>query len=114
LKCQPELVTPLVTGWLPGIEFVAPNKNWGNAIMIPGMVTQSNVMVQHPESVAQRLGRRIDAFGVERVIAGTDCGFAGFAGNDEIHETIVWAKFDALVKGTQIASKAARTRRLTA
>jgi len=53
------------------------------------------------------LERWIDAFGVERVIAGTDCGFASFAGNDEIHETIVWAKFDALVKGTQIASKAA-------
>src|SRR4051812_16721448 len=80
-------------------------------IMIPGMITQSNVMVEHPESVAQRLGRWIDAFGVERVIAGTDCGFASFAGNDEIHETIVWAKFDALVKGTQIASQAARPKR---
>ena len=53
------------------------------------------------KSVAQRLGRWIDAFGVERVIAGTDCGFASFAGNDEIHETIVWAKFDALVKGAR-------------
>jgi 5-methyltetrahydropteroyltriglutamate--homocysteine methyltransferase len=81
-----------------------------DVIMIPGMITQSNVMVEHPESVAQRLGRWIDAFGVERVIAGTDCGFASFAGNDEIHESIVWAKFDALVKGTQIASQAARTR----
>jgi 5-methyltetrahydropteroyltriglutamate--homocysteine methyltransferase len=85
-----------------------------DVIMIPGMITQSNVMVEHPESVAQRLGRWIDAFGMERVIAGTDCGFASFAGNDEIHETIVWAKFDALVKGTQIASKAARPKRLSA
>lgn len=85
-----------------------------NVIMNTGMITQSNVMVEHPESVAQRLGRWIDAFGVERVIAGTDCGFASFAGNDEIHETIVWAKFDALVKGAQIASKVARPKRLTA
>jgi 5-methyltetrahydropteroyltriglutamate--homocysteine methyltransferase len=85
-----------------------------DVIMIPGMITQSNVMVEHPESVAQRLGRWIDAFGVERVIAGTDCGFASFAGNDEIHETIVWAKFDALVKGTRMASAAARAKRLTA
>lgn len=75
-------------------------------IMIPGMITQSNVMVEHPESVAQRLGRWVDAFGEERVIAGTDCGFASFAGNDEIHETIVWAKFEALVEGARIASKA--------
>ena len=85
-----------------------------DVIMIPGMITQSNVMVEHPESVAQRLGRWVDAFGVERVIAGTDCGFASFAGNDEIHETIVWAKFEALVKGTRIASQAARPQRVTA
>ena len=75
-----------------------------DAIMIPGMITQSNVMVEHPESIAQRLTRWIDAFGRERVIAGTDCGFASFAGNDEIHESIVWAKFAALVEGARIAS----------
>jgi len=75
-----------------------------DVIMIPGMITQSNVMVEHPESVAQRLMRWIDAFGRERVIAGTDCGFASFAGNDEIHESIVWAKFEALVQGTRLAS----------
>jgi 5-methyltetrahydropteroyltriglutamate--homocysteine methyltransferase len=78
-----------------------------DVIMIPGMITQSNVMVEHPEAVAQRLGRWVDAFGPERVIAGTDCGFASFAGNDEIHESIVWAKFAALVEGTRIASKEA-------
>jgi 5-methyltetrahydropteroyltriglutamate--homocysteine methyltransferase len=81
-----------------------------DVIMIPGMITQSNVMVEHPELVAQRLGRWVDAFGRERVIAGTDCGFASFAGNDEIHESIVWAKFDALVEGARIASKRSRAR----
>jgi 5-methyltetrahydropteroyltriglutamate--homocysteine methyltransferase len=74
-------------------------------IMIPGMITQSNVMVEHPELVAQRLGYWIDAFGRERVIASTDCGFASFAGNDEIHDSIVWAKFQSLVEGARIASK---------
>jgi 5-methyltetrahydropteroyltriglutamate--homocysteine methyltransferase len=63
-------------------------------------------MVEHPETVAQRLGRWVDVFGKERVIAGTDCGFATIAGNDEIHETIVWAKFEALVEGARIASRA--------
>jgi len=76
-----------------------------DVIMIPGVITQSNVMVEHPEVVAQRLGRWIDVFGRERVIAGTDCGFASFAGNDEIHESIVWAKLKALVDGARIASK---------
>lgn len=78
-----------------------------DVVMIPGVVTQSNVMVEHPEVVAQRLGRWIDVFGRERVIAGTDCGFASFAGNDEIHESIVWAKLQALVDGARIASKEA-------
>jgi 5-methyltetrahydropteroyltriglutamate--homocysteine methyltransferase len=77
-------------------------------VMIPGMITQSNVMVEHPELIAQRLGHWIDAFGRERVIAGTDCGFASFAGNDEIHESIVWAKFETLVEGARIASKRAK------
>jgi 5-methyltetrahydropteroyltriglutamate--homocysteine methyltransferase len=75
-----------------------------DVIVIPGMVTQSNVMVEHPESIAQRLSRWSGAFGPERVIAGTDCGFASFAGNDEIHESIVWAKLSALVEGARIAS----------
>jgi 5-methyltetrahydropteroyltriglutamate--homocysteine methyltransferase len=74
-------------------------------IVIPGMITQSNVMVEHPELVAQRLGTWINAFGRERVIAGADCGFASFAGNDEIHESIVWAKFEALVEGARIAAQ---------
>lgn len=81
-----------------------------DVIMIPGMITQSNVMVEHEESIAQRLGRWVDAFGKERVIAGTDCGFASFAGNDEIHETIVWAKFKALVEGARIASESTKPR----
>jgi 5-methyltetrahydropteroyltriglutamate--homocysteine methyltransferase len=76
-----------------------------DVIVIPGMVTQSNVMVEHPELIAQRLSRWIGAFGPERVIAGTDCGFASFAGNDEIHESIVWAKLSALVEGARIASQ---------
>lgn len=77
-------------------------------VMIPGMITQSNVMVEHPELIAQRLGYWIAAFGRERVIAGTDCGFSSFAGNDEIHESIVWAKFEALVEGARIASQRAK------
>ena len=43
--------------------------------------------------------------GRENVIAGSDCGFATFAGSDEIHPSIVWAKFEALVQGAEMASK---------
>ncbi len=75
-------------------------------ILIPGVISHSTVLVEHPELVAQRLAKYAAIVGRENVIAGTDCGFATFAGADEIHASIVWAKFDSLVKGAAIASKA--------
>src|SRR4029078_6799004 len=51
-------------------------------ILIPGLITQSTVLVEHPQLVGQRLGRFADAVGRERVIAGADCGFASFAGSN--------------------------------
>ena len=74
-------------------------------VLIPGVITNSSVLVEHPELVAQRIVRYADFMGRENVIAGTDCGFASFAGSDEVHASIVWAKFDALVKGAEIASR---------
>ena len=74
-------------------------------ILIPGVITHSTVLVEHPELVAQRLVKYAEVVGRENVIAGTDCGFATFAGADEIHPSIVWAKFQSLVRGAQIASR---------
>jgi 5-methyltetrahydropteroyltriglutamate--homocysteine methyltransferase len=74
-------------------------------ILIPGVITQSTVLVEHPELVAQRLERYAGIVGRERVIAGADCGFASFAGSNEVHPTIVWAKLKALSDGARIASK---------
>jgi 5-methyltetrahydropteroyltriglutamate--homocysteine methyltransferase len=74
-------------------------------ILIPGVITQSTVLVEHPELVAQRLLRFASVVGRERVIAGADCGFASFAGSNEVHPSIVWAKFRALVDGAGLASR---------
>jgi 5-methyltetrahydropteroyltriglutamate--homocysteine methyltransferase len=74
-------------------------------VLLPGVITQSTVLVEHPELVAQRIARFADTVGRERVIAGADCGFASFAGSNEVHPSIVWAKFAALVEGARIASK---------
>jgi 5-methyltetrahydropteroyltriglutamate--homocysteine methyltransferase len=74
-------------------------------VLIPGVITNSSVLVEHPELVAQRLIRYADFVGRENVIAGTDCGFASFAGTDEVHASIVWAKMKAMVQGAEIASK---------
>jgi 5-methyltetrahydropteroyltriglutamate--homocysteine methyltransferase len=74
--------------------------------VIPGVITQSTILVEHPELVAQRITRFADAVGRENVIAGSDCGFASFATSFEIHPTIVWAKLSSLVEGARLASKA--------
>jgi 5-methyltetrahydropteroyltriglutamate--homocysteine methyltransferase len=74
-------------------------------ILIPGVITQSSVLVEHPELVADRLERFAQVVGRENVMAGTDCGFGTFAGSEEIHPSVVWAKFQALSEGARIASE---------
>jgi 5-methyltetrahydropteroyltriglutamate--homocysteine methyltransferase len=76
-----------------------------DAVLIPGVITQSTVLVEHPELVAERIARFASVVGRERVIAGADCGFASFAGSTEIHASIVWAKLAALVEGARLATK---------
>ena len=74
-------------------------------VLIPGVITQSTVLVEHPELVVQRIARFASVVGRERVIASADCGFASFAGSNEVHPSIDWAKFASLVEGARIASK---------
>jgi 5-methyltetrahydropteroyltriglutamate--homocysteine methyltransferase len=75
-----------------------------DAVLIPGVITQSTVLVEHPELVAERIMKFASVVGRERVIAGADCGFATFAGSTEIHPSIAWAKLGALVEGARLAS----------
>ena len=75
-------------------------------VLIPGVISHSTPLVEHPQLVAQRLQRFSQTVGRENIMAGSDCGFASFAATEqEIHPSIVWAKFAALVEGAQIASK---------
>jgi 5-methyltetrahydropteroyltriglutamate--homocysteine methyltransferase len=76
-----------------------------NKILIPGVVTQSSILVEHPALVKQRLMRFAKAVGKDRIIAGADCGFATFAGSTEIHPSIAWAKLKAISEGAALASK---------
>jgi 5-methyltetrahydropteroyltriglutamate--homocysteine methyltransferase len=73
--------------------------------LIPGVISHSTVLVEHPELVAERIGRFAKVVGRENVIAGADCGFATFAGSKEVHPSIVWAKFKSLAGGARIASE---------
>src|SRR4051812_14905293 len=72
--------------------------------MIPGIITHSSNIVEHPELIAERIGRFAQAVGRENVIAGADCGFASFAATCEVHPSVVWVKLKALAEGARIAS----------
>jgi 5-methyltetrahydropteroyltriglutamate--homocysteine methyltransferase len=74
-------------------------------IVIPGVISHTTVLVEHPELVAERIIRFANVVGSENVIAGADCGFASFAASHEMHPSIVWAKLASLVEGARIASK---------
>jgi 5-methyltetrahydropteroyltriglutamate--homocysteine methyltransferase len=77
-------------------------------VLIPGCVTQACVVVEHPDLVAERIVRLARIVGRERVIAGTDCGFASTlvpGQRPEIEPEIVWAKLGSLVEGARIASR---------
>ena len=75
-------------------------------LVVPGVITQSSVVVEHPELVAERLMRFAGLVGRENVIAGSDCGFGTQALEvPEIHPAIVWAKFRAMSEGARLASR---------
>jgi 5-methyltetrahydropteroyltriglutamate--homocysteine methyltransferase len=74
-------------------------------VLIPGVVTHGSNFVEHPEAIAQRIGRFAQVVGRERVIAGADCGFASFSTTCEVHPTVVWAKLAALAEGARLATK---------
>jgi len=75
-------------------------------ILAPGLIEPQSPYIEHPELIAQRLGRFAHLVGRERVIAGVDCGFSIHVGSGNLDPAIVWAKLSALSEGAAIASRA--------
>jgi 5-methyltetrahydropteroyltriglutamate--homocysteine methyltransferase len=75
-------------------------------ILIPGVVTHHTTTVEHPQVVADRIVRFANIVGRENVIAGTDCGFAQAQQIQRVHPQVMWAKFESLVEGARLATKA--------
>ena len=73
-------------------------------VLIPGVIECQSNYIEHPELIAQRIGRYADLLGAERVMAGVDCGFSVHAGSNALDPEIVWAKLAALAEGAEIAS----------
>jgi 5-methyltetrahydropteroyltriglutamate--homocysteine methyltransferase len=74
-------------------------------ILIPGVITHHTITVEHPRLVADRIVRYAKLVGRENVIAGTDCGFAQVDVIERVPAPVMWAKFEALVQGAELASK---------
>ena len=73
-------------------------------VLVPGVVTHHTNVVEHPELVADRIVRIAGLVGADRVMGGTDCGFAQSAFVHRVHPSIQWAKLEALAEGARLAS----------
>ncbi len=72
--------------------------------LMPGLVSHSTNVVEHPELVAQRLVQLAEIVGPERLVASTDCGFAQGPFARRVHPSIQWAKLSSLAEGAALAS----------
>ena len=68
--------------------------------LVPGVVSHSTNVVEHPELVAQRIHQFADIVGDSRVVASTDCGLGG-----RVYPSIAWAKLESLAEGARLASR---------
>jgi 5-methyltetrahydropteroyltriglutamate--homocysteine methyltransferase len=77
----------------------------GDKVLIPGVVDTCTNYIEHPELIAQRICQFAGIVGRERVLAGTDCGFATFVGHTgRVDPEIAFRKLASLVEGAKLAS----------
>ncbi len=74
-------------------------------MIIPGVIESKSNFVEHPELIAQRIGRYANLVGRENVMAGSDCGFGTWVGQSAVDPDVVWAKMAAMAEGARIASR---------
>ncbi len=74
-------------------------------VLIPGVIESKSNFIEHPDLIAQRIGRYANLVGRENVIAGSDCGYGTWVGQAAVDPDVVWAKFAAMAEGARIATK---------
>jgi len=74
-------------------------------MLIPGVIESKSNFIEHPDLVAQRIGRYAKLVGRENVMAGSDCGFGTWVGQAAVDPDVVWAKMAAMAEGARIASR---------
>ena len=73
-------------------------------LLIPGVIESKSNFIEHPELIAQRIGRYAKLVGRENVMAGSDCGYGTWVGQAAVDPDVVWAKMAAMAEGARIAS----------
>jgi len=74
-------------------------------VLIPGVLESKSNFIEHPELIAQRIGRYAKLVGRENVIAGSDCGYGTWVGQAAVDPDVVWAKLAAMAEGCRIATR---------
>ena len=74
-------------------------------VLIPGVLESKTNFIEHPELIAQRIGRYARLVGRENVIAGSDCGYGTWVGQAAVDPAVVWAKLAALAEGARLATR---------
>jgi 5-methyltetrahydropteroyltriglutamate--homocysteine methyltransferase len=74
-------------------------------VLIPGVIESKSNFIEHPELIAQRIGRYAERVGRENMIAGSDCGYGTWVGQAAVDPDVVWAKLAAMAEGARIASR---------
>jgi 5-methyltetrahydropteroyltriglutamate--homocysteine methyltransferase len=74
-------------------------------LLIPGVLESKTNFIEHPELIAQRIGRYAELVGPENVIAGSDCGYGTWVGQAAVDADVVWAKLAAMAEGARLASQ---------
>ncbi|HET9490620.1 MAG TPA: cobalamin-independent methionine synthase II family protein [Methylomirabilota bacterium] len=113
-----DIIDVVFTARPNGISFEAANPRHGHEwkvfervklpagkVIIPGVIDSTTNFIEHPELVAERIGRYARLVGRDNVIAGTDCGFGTWVGQAAVDPDIVWAKLASLAAGARLASR---------
>ena len=74
-------------------------------VIIPGVVDSTTNIIEHPQTVAERICRFANVLGREKVIAGVDCGFQTQVGRDLVDPRVAWAKMRSLAEGARLATE---------
>ena len=75
-------------------------------VLIPGVISHTTNLIEHPALIAERIVRFARLVGRENVIAGADCGFAASAVRfNDTHPSVAWLKFAALAEGARLATR---------